>query len=488
MSTASHDSTAPDSERGRAPDGSRAAIADETAALRDAFESGRTRPIRARLDQLDALRRALRSERRRLTSALEQDLGKGRIDSAITELGVVTQEIAHTSRHLRSWLAPEKLTLGAMLAPSSGRLIREPLGLTLIIAPWNYPLNLTLSPLVAAIAGGNTVIVKPSEVAPATSAALAHLIRTHLDPDWVRVVEGAVEETTALLEQRFDLIFYTGNGTVGRIVARAAAEHLTPTILELGGKSPLFVDQGVDLERAARRIVWGKFSNTGQTCVAPDYLMATAKTVEELLPHLRRAVRELYGPDPRRCEAYGRMINDKHFDRVVGLIDDDQVVLGGTRGSAGASGADRASRYLPPTIMTGVDWTDPVMAEEVFGPVLPILTVDGPDEAIARIRERDKPLTAYVFTEDRDLERRFAAETSSGSLAVNLTLAHVGSPTMPFGGVGASGMGAYHGRAGLQAFTHAKPVVHKPLRPDTLRLVYPPYRGLRRGLLSRLFR
>src|SRR5690625_1167306 len=303
MSTASHDSTAPDSERGPAPDGSRAAIADETAALRDAFESGRTRSIRARLDQLDALRRALRSERRRLTSALEQDLGKGRIDSAITELGVVTQEIAHTSRHLRSWLAPEKLTLGAMLAPSGGRLIREPLGLTLIIAPWNYPLNLTLSPLVAAIAGGNTVIVKPSEVAPATSAALAHLIRTHLDPDWVRVVEGAVEETTALLEQRFDLIFYTGNGTVGRIVARAAAEHLTPTILELGGKSPLFVDQGVDLERAARRIVWGKFSNTGQTCVAPDYLMATAQTVEELLPHLRRGVRGVYGPDPRRRRA-----------------------------------------------------------------------------------------------------------------------------------------------------------------------------------------
>src|SRR5699024_7547829 len=240
---------------------------------------------------------------------------------------------------------PEKLTLGAMLAPSGGRLIREPLGLTLIIAPWNYPLNLTLSPLVAAIAGGNTVIVKPSEVAPATSAALTHLIRTHMVTDWEREVEGAVEETTALLEQRFDLIFYTGNGTVGRIVARAAAEHLTPTILELGGKSPLFVDQGVDLERAARRIVWGKFSNTAQPCMAPDSRAATAQQFQALFPHLRGAAREPYGPAPRRCEAYGRMITDKHFDRVVGLIDDDQVVLGGTRGYAGASGADRPSRY-----------------------------------------------------------------------------------------------------------------------------------------------
>src|SRR5690625_1934065 len=470
-------------------DGSvRARILADVTALRDSFGAGTTRPRDARLAQLEALRRGLRREEPVLARALAEDLGKSRTESALTEIGVVAQEITHTMKHLRSWLRPQRLSLGPLLAPASGELRRDPLGATLIIAPWNYPVNLTLAPLVAAIAGGNTALVKPSEVAPATSAALAHLLRTHLDPGWVRVVEGAVEETTILLEQRFDLIFYTGNGAVGRIVARAAAEHLTPTVLELGGKSPLFVDQGVDLERAARRIVWGKFSNTGQTCVAPDYLTGTEQTAEELLPHLRRAVRELYGPDPRRCEAYGRMINDKHFDRVVGLIDDDQVVLGGTRGSTGGSGADRAGRYLPPTIMTGVGWQDPVMAEEVFGPVLPILTVGGPDEAIARIRERDKPLTAYVFTEDRDLERRFAAETSSGSLAVNLTLAHVGSPTMPFGGVGASGMGAYHGRAGLQAFTHAKPVVHKPLRPDTLRLVYPPYRGLRRGLLSRLFR
>jgi aldehyde dehydrogenase (NAD+) len=307
-------------------------------------------------------------------------------------------------------------------------------------------------------------------------------VRTHLDPDWVRAVEGGVEETTLLLEQRFDLIFYTGNSAVGRIVARAAAEHLTPTVLELGGKSPVFVDSSVDLAVAARRIVWGKFANTGQTCVAPDYLLAEPATIERLLPHLRGAVHELYGSAPRRSTDYGRMINARHFDRVLALIDDDKAVLGGT------AGADRADRYLPPTIMTGVGWDDPVMGEEIFGPVLPILAVAGPDEAIARIREREKPLTAYVFSDRPEVEERFADETSSGSLGLGFTLAHVGSQTMPFGGVGESGMGTYHGKASFEAFTHAKPVVRKPNRPDTLALVTPPYTGWKRGLLRRLFR
>ncbi|APX33746.1 aldehyde dehydrogenase [Brachybacterium sp. P6-10-X1] len=483
MSTDATSPTPPAPEPGDGPDPAvRPAITADVAALRASFDAGTTREVSARLAQLEALRTGLRHERRRLTRALAQDLGKNGTEAAITEIGVVTQEIAHVRRHLRSWLRPSSLSLGAVLAPSSGEVRREPLGLTLIIAPWNYPLNLTLTPLVSAIAGGNTVIVKPSEVAPATSAALAHLLRTWLDPAWVRVVEGAVEETTVLLQQRFDLIFYTGNAAVGRIVARAAAEHLTPTVLELGGKSPVFVDDGVDLAVAARRIVWGKFTNTGQTCVAPDYLMATPDTLEKLVPHLRRATRAMYGRDPRRSRDYGRMVDLKHFDRVRGLIDDERAVLGGT------GEADRAERYLPPTIMADVDWDDPVMAEEIFGPVLPLLAVGGPDEAIARIREREKPLTAYVFTGKTAIEERFATETSSGSLAVGMTLAHVGVPTLPFGGVGESGNGAYHGRAGVQTFTHAKPIARKPLTPDTLRIVYPPYTRAKRALLKRLFR
>lgn len=457
-------------------------ILTDITALRASFDAGTTRPLEARLAQLEALGRGLRAEEPRLARALAEDLGKSRTESALTEIGVVAQEIAHTRKHLRSWLRPERLSLGPLLAPASAELRREPLGTTLIISPWNYPVNLTLAPLVAAIAGGNTAIVKPSEVAPATSAALAHLLRTHLDPDWVRVVEGAVPETTLLLEQRFDLIFYTGNSTVGRIVARAAAEHLTPTVLELGGKSPVFVDEGGDLAAVARRIVWGKFTNAGQTCIAPDYIMATPRTLEQLTPHLTRAVRALYGARPERSLDYARMVGTRHFDRVLGLIDDEKAVLGGT------AGADRAARYLPPTIMNDVAWGDPVMGEEIFGPVLPLLAVDGPDEAISRICAGEKPLTAYVFSPRREIEERFAAQTSSGSLALGFTLAHVGTPGMPFGGVGESGLGAYHGRAGIEAFTHAKPVVRKPLRPDTLRLVTPPYTGIKRRVLRRLMR
>ena len=454
----------------------------DVAALRDSFEAGTTRPLEARLAQLDALARGLRAERPRLLKALEQDLGKSRTESLLTELGVVGQEIAHMRRNLRSWLRPRSFGPGMLLAPASGQIRREPLGTTLIISPWNYPVNLALAPLIGAIAGGNTALLKPSEVAPATSAALAHLVRAHLDPAWVRVVEGAVPETTLLLEQRFDLIFYTGNGAVGRIVARAAAEHLTPTVLELGGKSPVFVDADTDLATTARRIVWGKFTNAGQTCVAPDYLMAERSTLDALVPHLKDAVAAMYGRAPQRSRDYGRMVNQKHFDRVLALIDDDKAVIGGT------SAADRANRYLPPTILDGVDWEDPVMGEEIFGPVLPLLAVDGPDEAISRINGGEKPLTAYVFSPRPEIEERFIAETSSGSLALGHTLAHLGSQTMPFGGVGESGMGKYHGRASLEVFTHAKPVVKKPLRPDTLRLVTPPYRGAKRALLGRLFR
>ena len=454
-------------------------VAHEVDALRAFFDADVTRPVEARLEQLDALRRGLRAERGRLSAALAKDLGKSRTESAMTEIGVLIQEIGHVSKNLRSWLRPSSFSVGMMLAPGSGALHREPYGVTLIISPWNYPVNLALSPLIGAIAGGNTALVKPSEVTPATSAAIAHLLRTHLDPGWVRVIEGAVPETTALLEQRFDLIFYTGNSTVGRIVARAAAEHLTPTVLELGGKSPVFVDEGVDLAAAARRIMWGKLINSGQTCVAPDYLMATPATIEKLVPHLVRAARSMHGKNARRSAEYGRMVNEKHAARVIGLIDDDKAVLGGT------AKASAEERFIPPTIMTDVHWDDPAMAEEIFGPVLPVLAVDGPEEALSRIRAGEKPLTAYVFTSDREVEEQFIKSTSSGSLAIGLTLAHLGAPTMPFGGVGESGMGAYHGRASVEAFTHAKPVVRKPLRPDTLRLVYPPFGKLRKGILRR---
>lgn len=467
----------------RAPSGASRPLLDipgTVVDLRASFDAGTTLGIDGRLAALAALRRGIVAERSALERVLAEDLGKSAQEATVTEIGVVLAEIDHMRRHLRSWLRPARFGLGAALAPGSGHVLREPLGTVLVIAPWNYPVNLALSPLVGAIAGGNTALLTPSELAPATSAALARLAARHLDPAWVRVVEGGVEETTALLAERFDLIFYTGGGRVGRLVAHAAAEHLTPTVLELGGKSPVFVDVGVDLARAARRIVWGKFTNAGQTCTAPDHVMATPATLDALLPHLRTAIDEMYGPDPRACEEFGRIVNEAQLDRLAGLLD------GATAAIGGADRIDRAARHVPPTVLVDVSFDDPVMGEEIFGPILPLLAVSGPAEAVARIRARAKPLTVYVFSDDARTRRLFATRTSSGSLALGLTLAHVGAVSMPFGGVGESGHGAYHGRASLEAFTHAKPIVSKPLVPDTLRLVYPPVSTLRHRLVRRL--
>ncbi|MDO5645905.1 MAG: aldehyde dehydrogenase family protein [Dermabacter sp.] len=452
-------------------------IARDVRELRSAFTSGATRDIEARLRVLTQLQRGIEAESEALTRALAADLGKHAAEAAITEIGAVLSEIAHVKKHLAGWLAPRRFGIGAMLMPGRGTLVREPLGLALIISPWNYPVNLALSPLVGAIAGGNTAIVKPSEVAGATSRAIAHLLRTHVSADWVRVIEGGVEETTALLAERFDIIFYTGNSAVARIVAAAAAKHLTPTVLELGGKSPVFVDQGMDIPQVAKRLAWGKFTNAGQTCVAPDYVLATAPVIKELQRAIPREVAAMYGAHPKESPAYGRIINEKHVERIASLIDPEKVVSGGE--------VDEAARYIAPTLMSGVSLDDPVMQEEIFGPVLPLVEVSGPDEAIDIITAREKPLTLYVFTDDPDVEQAFVDKTSSGSVALGLTLAHLGSPHMPFGGVGESGMGAYHGRASVEVFTHLKPVVKKPLRPDTLQVVYPPY-GKVTGLLTRV--
>ncbi|MFC0674738.1 aldehyde dehydrogenase family protein [Brachybacterium hainanense] len=466
--------------RTEAPAVAQVEIAAQVAALRAGFRSGRTRPLAARLAALDALARGVREHGDALREALREDLGKHPVEADVTEIGPVLAEIAHVRRNLRRWLVPRPVPLGALLAPGSGRLHRDPLGTVLVIAPWNYPVNLSLMPLIGAIAGGNTAILKPSEVAPASSAALAALIGEHLDPAWVQVREGGVPETTALLAERFDLVFYTGGGPVAKIVAHAAAEHLTPVVLELGGKSPVFVDEGTDLAAAARRIIWGKLTNAGQTCVAPDHLMATRATLDALVPHLRDAIRAQHGADPRHSPAYGRIVNQRHTERLAALIDPAHVVIGGQ--------VDIPARYVAPTVLDGVRPADPCMGEEIFGPILPLLEVSSADEAIARIEAGDAPLTAYVFSPDAQVQDRFVRGTRSGSLALDVTLAHLGAREMPFGGVGASGSGAYHGRASLEAFTHAKPVVRKPLSPDTLRLIQPPYSGARARLAQRLLR
>ncbi|WP_150245279.1 aldehyde dehydrogenase family protein [Nocardiopsis quinghaiensis] len=448
------------------------------ARLRAAFASGRTKPVAWRRAQLRALRRLLVEERTTLERALRTDLGKSPVEAHTTEIGFVVNEIDHTLKHLASWLRPQRVPVPLALAPARARRVREPLGTVLIVSPWNYPVNLSLAPLVGAVAAGNAALVKPSELAPATSAALAELVPRYMDPEAVAVVEGGIPESTALLEERFDHIFYTGNGAVARIVMAAAAKHLTPVTLELGGKSPVIVEPGVDLATTARRLAWGKFTNAGQTCVAPDYVLAVGGTAEPLQRELAAAITEMFGDDPARSADYGRIVNERHFARLTALLESGTVVAGGRH--------DREELYIAPTVLGGVDPDSAVMAEEIFGPILPVVEVPDLDSAIAFVNERDKPLALYGFTSSEETKRRLTTETSSGGLAFGLPVAHLAVPELPFGGVGDSGMGAYHSVASVDTFSHTKSVLDKSLFMDTMKVAYAPITDLKEKLLRRL--
>ncbi|MDT0462857.1 aldehyde dehydrogenase family protein [Streptomyces gibsoniae] len=430
--------------------------ADLVARLRATFRTGRTKPVEWRTGQLRRLRAMLTERGDELAAALHADLGKSATEAYRTEIDFTVREIDHTLDHLEEWLRPEPAPVPPHLGGDATAWTQyDPLGVVLVIAPWNYPAQLLLAPVVGALAAGNAVVAKPSELAPATSAALARLLPAYLDTEAVAVVEGGVPETTALLAERFDHIFYTGNGTVGRIVMRAAAEHLTPVTLELGGKSPVFIDRGTELTVVADRLVRGKFLNAGQTCVAPDYVLTDPETAAALEPALVDAVRALFGTEPKESGEYGRIVNERHFDRLSGLLASGRVAVGGD--------TDRSAKYIAPTVLADVDPESPVMREEIFGPILPIVTVPDLDDAIAFINDRDKPLALYVFSESDDTRERFAAETSSGGLGHGLPLAHLTVSDLPFGGVGESGTGSYHGRYSIETFSHRKAILAKPL-------------------------
>jgi aldehyde dehydrogenase (NAD+) len=449
--------------------------------LRAAHAAGVTRPPAWRRAQLEAMRRLLVERETELLEALAADLGKPAIEGWMTELRHVSNEITHILAHLGAWTAPEKVAVRAVLQPARATIVPEPLGVALVIAPWNYPLHLLLLPMAYALAAGNAVVGKPSEISPHTAAALSRLVPQYLDRRATAIVEGDAPVVTSLLEQRWDHIFYTGNGRVGRIVMAAAARHLTPVTLELGGKSPVIVDRSANLDVAARRIVWGKFVNAGQTCVAPDYVLVERSVAADLTAAMVRAVRSSYGDDPQRSPDYPRIINERHFDRLVDLLDrrgDARVAVGGA--------SERADRYLAPTILTGVSWTDPVMAEEIFGPILPVLEVDDLDAAIATVNAHDKPLALYVFAERRAVVDTVVAATSSGGVCANGTLLHLAVTDLPFGGVGESGMGAYHGRTGFDTFSHRKAVLARGTRLDPP-VMYPPYTRVKQWLLRRAF-
>jgi aldehyde dehydrogenase (NAD+) len=454
-------------------------IAEVSGCLRKAFDAGVTRPIPWRRRQLEAIRRLLGERESELLAALAQDLGKSRTEGWLTEIAAVRAEIDHLLKHLERWSRPERVGVRAILRPAKASIVAEPLGVVLVISPWNYPVQLLVLPMAFALAAGNAVVGKPSEVAPATSAALARWIPEYLDHDAVAIVEGAVPVVTALLAERWDHIFYTGNGRVGRIVMEAAAKHLTPVTLELGGKSPVIVDRSANIDVAARRVAWGKFLNAGQTCVAPDYVLVEKSVETRFVDALAGAVRNFYGDDPATSHDYGKIVNVAHWDRLHGLLGDSHDVVLGGRG-------ERATRYLAPTILRGVGWDDPVMADEIFGPILPVIAVDGIGEAIAAVNAHDKPLALYVFAEDQAAVDRVVAETSSGGVGANLTLMHLAVPDLPFGGVGPSGMGAYHGKAGFDTFSHRKSVLQRPTKMDPP-VSYPPYTGWKQRLIRKVF-
>ena len=453
---------------------------------RKVFDSGTTRSRAARAAALRALRAMVTENQRDLEAALWSDLHKGAGEAQLTEISVVLAEINHTLRHLRKWTRARRGPVPMALWPARARLVSEPLGVVLVIAPWNYPVQLLLDPLAGVLAAGNTAVLKPSELAPETSALIARLVPAYFPDGAVRVIEGGVEETTELLAQRFDHIVFTGSGAVGRIVMRAAAEHLTPVTLELGGKSPVWFDDDAHLDQAARRLVWAKFTNAGQTCVAPDYVMTTPDRIPALVDAFRRAIEDLWGFDPRASGDYGRVVNERQFDRLVSLLDGTDVVIGGEH--------DRSERYIAPTVVVageravGPDAAHPVLREEIFGPILPIVAVESAERAIDIINNWDKPLALYVFSSSARTRGLFERRTSSGAVVHDAGLIHVAATGLPFGGVGASGMGAYHGPYSWRAFSHLKPVLRKPLALDTLRLVQPPFGGLGPRLAQRLMR
>ncbi|KAK3427619.1 hypothetical protein EUGRSUZ_F03800 [Eucalyptus grandis] len=452
------------------------------AELRGAFASGTTRSYQWRESQLRGLLRMTDEHEQDIVAALRSDLGKPELESVLYEAAMLRNSCKFALKELQRWMMPEKVKTSLTTFPSSAEIVSEPLGVVLIISAWNYPYLLSLDPVVGAIAAGNAVVLKPSEIAPATSALLAKLLGEYMDSSSIRVVEGAVPETTALLEQKWDKIFYTGNGRVGRIVMAAAAKHLTPVVLELGGKSPVVVDSGINLQIACRRIIVGKWgNNNGQACIASDYIITTKDLAPKLVDVLKNELETFYGKNPLESKDLSRIVNSDHFTRLTKLLDEDKVskkvVYGGER--------DPTKLQIAPTILLDVPRDSLIMNEEIFGPLLPILTVDKLEESFDIINSGAKPLAAYIFTNDKKLKEHFVNNVSAGGLVVNDTTVHLAVHALPFGGVGESGIGAYHGKFSFDAFSHKKAVVYRSFMGDAA-IRYPPYTNGKLRLMKAL--
>ena len=451
------------------------AVSDIIRRQRDFFKTGKTKDVAFRIEQLKTLKQAVIEHQPAILEALKADLNKPEFEAYATEI-VVIKEIDYAIKHIKSWTSPKKAAIPIEQFPGSGRIYAEPLGVVLIIAPWNYPFQLIISPLVGAIAAGNCAILKPSEIAPHISQVLTDIIQKHFDAAYIAVVEGGIETSQQLLAEKFDHIFFTGGTAIGKVVMEAAAKQLTPVTLELGGKSPCIVDSDINIEYTARRITWGKFINAGQTCIAPDYLLVDKTIKQELLDSIQKCIREFYGDEPSASPDYARISNQKHFSRLVEFLKNCEIIIGGQN--------NEAERYIAPTVIDNVSLKAPVMQDEIFGPILPVIEYNDLTEAIAIINERPKPLALYFFSKNKNRQERVCRETSSGGVCINDTIMQVGVSSLPFGGVGDSGIGSYHGKASFDTFSHYKSVLNKSLRLDP-KWRYAPYEG-KLQLLKRL--
>jgi len=453
------------------------AVAEVFERLRGAFDAGRTRPLAWRVEQLRGIERLVDECEADLVGAMAEDFGKPAVEAWFTDLAMVRTEASHARRNLHRWMRPRRVWPGRLNVPGRAFTVAEPRGVVLVVSPWNYPVQLALAPLVAALAAGNAAVVKPSELTPATSAVLARLLPRYVDPEAVCVVEGAVDTATALLELPFDHIFFTGSTTVGRVVMAAAARHLASVTLELGGKSPVVVARDAELAVTARRVAWGKLLNAGQTCIAPDYVLVERSVADELVDALCRSMADLQGPDPALTRT--RIVNERHLARLESLLHS----AGGTVVAGGK--VDHAQRWIEPTVIVDPDPQAPIMQDEIFGPILPVVRVDSVDEALRFVRARPKPLALYLFTRSASVERMVVEQTSSGGVCINHVMMHFAVPELPFGGVGPSGLGAYHGRAGFEELSHRKPVLRRGFWPD-LSIAYPPFDARKERILRRV--
>jgi len=454
--------------------------------LRQSFGTCRTKPIEWRIQQLNGLLRMYEENETIFAEALHKDLRKPKFEAVLAEIENNKNDVRGALREIKHWIKDQYTEKGVASALDTPMIRPEPYGVVLIIGSWNYPLHISLAPLTGAISAGNCAVVKPSELSPETANAIANLLPRYIDPDCFHVVTGGIPETTQLLKEKFDYIFYTGSTNVGRIIHKAANEHLTPCTLELGGKSPVYIDDNCNnLETAMKRLLWGKMINLGQTCIAPDYILCSSRTQTKVLDLTKKIMKEWFGEKPKESPDLCRVVSERHFDRLVSLMKSSQgeIVFGGEH--------DKSSLYIDLTILSNVSPEDSVMQEEIFGPILPIINVNSASEAIEFINARDKPLTLYLFSEDKKVQEKFMTNTSSGGMAVNECLLQMSVESLPFGGVGNSGMGAYHGKASFDTFTHYKSIFIRDLgfigeKAGALR--YPPYKDSTLKLMSNLLK